>query len=87
MGVYFTTYVCQDQVPDKNSVCVSVMDQAIEPHEVAQGFVDRSEIVRVLTKQDIEFDPMVHRFVVEVAGSPADGAIVTRHLPVGPDLK
>lgn len=76
MGLYWTTYLCTGTFTDKNNVVIikkikiAYIDPIIEDKEWVKGYVEKSELVRVLT--NIELVDSDDLFLEELCGTSCD---------------
>lgn len=78
MGLYWTTYLCTGTFTDKNNVVIikkikiAYIDPVIEDKEWAQGYVEKSELVRVLTNVELVDSDTEDLFLEELCGTSCD---------------
>jgi hypothetical protein len=78
MGLYWTTYLCTGTFTDKNNVVIikkikiAYIDPIIEDKEWTKGYVEKSELVRVLTNIELVDSDTEDLFLEELCGTSCD---------------
>jgi len=78
MGFYWTTYLCAGTFSDKDNVVITkkikiaYMDPIIEDKEWTRGYVEKSELVRVLKNIELVESDTDDLFLEESLGTSCD---------------